>query len=354
MTTGSTTAGRLPHRAPTGGGADDLRVILSFDVEEHHRIEAAAGLAIDPGLAEHCAGRVGPPTRWILERLAEREIRATFFVVGQLALSHPDLVRAIVRAGHEVASHGWAHRRVHTFSPQAFREDVRRSVDVLAQITGEPVLGYRAPTFSIVRETAWALDTLAESGLLYDSSIYPVRHDRYGIPLAPRGPFLAVGTSRSVLEFPPATLRIGGVSLPIGGGGYFRLLPPALLAWGIRQARRQCRPPVVMLYFHPWEFDPEQRKLPLRSADRFRTYVGIPRNRTRLEALLDRHRFAPRRRRGPSDPRPGRSHPAIRPPRRPDLALHDRHTADGFAGRSPGLPGRAANHWPAPHFLVQG
>jgi polysaccharide deacetylase family protein (PEP-CTERM system associated) len=269
-----------------------VRVVLSFDVEDHTRIEAASGLTIDPALREHYQGRVEPATCWILDQLARLEIQATFFIVGQVARSRPELVRAIQRSGHEVASHSWDHRRVHRFTPESFREDVVRSVDALEQITGVPVFGFRAPTFSVVRETGWALDVLSELGLLYDSSIYPVRHDRYGVPDAPRGPFLACGLERSILELPPATLRLLGANVPVGGGGYFRLLPLALMERAIRQARRQCRPAVVTLYFHPWEFDPGQPKLPLRGLNRLRTYVGLGRSRGRLSDLLTRHAFA--------------------------------------------------------------
>jgi polysaccharide deacetylase family protein (PEP-CTERM system associated) len=270
---------------------DPARIILSFDVEDHTRIEAAAGLTIDPALRAHYESRVVPATTWILDQLEQLAVQATFFIVGQVARNHPDLVRAIHRAGHEVASHSWDHRRVHRFSPESFREDLRRSVETLEQIMGEPVHGFRAPTFSVVRETSWALDVLAEAGLLYDSSIYPVRHDRYGVPDAPRGPFVAWGREQSILEIPPATLRVLQANVPVGGGGYFRLLPLAVMERAVRQVRRECRPAVVMLYFHPWEFDPGQPKLPLRGLNRLRTYVGIGRSRGRLADLLARHSF---------------------------------------------------------------
>jgi len=152
-------------------------------------------------------------------------------------------------------------------------------------------VGYRAPTFSIVRETAWALDILAEAGFVYDSSIYPVRHDRYGVPGAPRGPFLARGKQHSILELPPATLRILGVNTPMGGGGYFRLFPLWFTQWALHQTGRYCRPAVAMLYFHPWEFDTEQERLPLGRLSSFRTYVGISRTRNRLQAIVSQHRF---------------------------------------------------------------
>jgi polysaccharide deacetylase family protein (PEP-CTERM system associated) len=266
-------------------------IILSFDVEEHYRIEAAAGLAISAELKEHYCSRLEPATQWILDQLAQHKIRATFFVVGQIAKHSPSVVRAIHEAGHEVASHGWDHQRVHHFTPESFSEDVRRSCDALEQVTGQQIVGYRAPTFSIVRETAWALDVLAELGILYDSSIYPVRHDRYGVPHAPRTPFRAKGSGRSILEIPPATLRLFANNVPVGGGGYFRLLPLFLVERALRQQiHGECHPSVAMLYFHPWEFDPRQRRLPLGRLNRFRTYSGIFRTRARLIALLSEHR----------------------------------------------------------------
>ncbi|HEY1379585.1 MAG TPA: XrtA system polysaccharide deacetylase [Gemmataceae bacterium] len=268
-----------------------MRIVLSFDVEEHHRIEAAAGLDVHPDLKGHYRERVGDCTRWLLDALARVEVRSTFFVVGQLAEHDPALVRAIAAAGHEVASHGWDHRRVLAMTPDQFREDLRRSKDALEAVTGRAVLGYRAPTFSVVRRTAWAVDVLAELGMAYDSSVYPVRHDRYGVPDAPRGPFLARGEEAAILELPPATLRVAGVNVPMGGGGYFRLFPLWVTERALRQTAADCRPPVAVLYFHPWEFDPGQARLPLRGLNRYRTYVGLGRTRGRLADLLGRYQF---------------------------------------------------------------
>jgi polysaccharide deacetylase family protein (PEP-CTERM system associated) len=268
-----------------------LQVVLSFDVEEHFRIEAAAGLTVSPALQADYTARVATATDWVVRQLEEHGVRATFFILGTVARDQPALVRALHRAGHEVASHGWDHRRLHHFTPAAFREDVRRSKDILEQLTGAPVLGYRAPTFSVVRQTAWAVEVLAELGLAYDSSIYPVWHDRYGVPEAPRWPFRVRGREHTLLELPPATLRVCGGHVPVGGGGYFRLLPPFLLGWALAQTARAGTPPVAVLYFHPWEFDPDQPRLPLQWLKGFRTYVGLTRSRPRLRTLLGRHRF---------------------------------------------------------------
>lgn len=268
------------------------QIVLTFDVEEHFRIEAAAGLSIGPALRETYCGRVVPSTYWLLDQLDRHDIRATFFIVGLVARHSPRLIQAIARRGHEVASHGWDHQRVCNFTPASFREDLRQSKDTLEQVTGEAVVGYRAPTFSIMRETAWAIDVLVELGLRYDSSIYPVRHDRYGVPGAPREPFLAIGGGSSILELPPATLRLLGTNIPVGGGGYFRLFPLGVMECAFRQVQGMLRPAVSTLYFHPWEFDPGQPRLPLRALNRFRTYVGINESRGRLVTLLGRHRFA--------------------------------------------------------------
>jgi polysaccharide deacetylase family protein (PEP-CTERM system associated) len=289
MKTISSGSARDVASAPTTVPQSEL--ILSFDVEEHWRIEQASGLAIDPALKDQSGSRVETTTYWILNLLERFGQTATFFIVGEIALKYPSLVRAIHRAGHEVASHSWEHRSLLSLTADEFREDTRKSKDTLEQVTGEAVLGYRAPTFSIVRKTAWALDILSELGFLYDSSIFPVYHDRYGVPDAPRTPFIAGGDREVILEFPPATLRLGGLNLPVGGGGYFRLFPLVVLLQGLRQLSRQGHPSGRMLYFHPWEFDPEQPRLLLSGIGRFRTYVGIGRSRDRLASLLGRHRF---------------------------------------------------------------
>lgn len=265
--------------------------ILSFDIEEHHRIEAAFGLSCPSDLQSEYARRMETTTRKILDRLAAFQAKATFFIVGEIAESHPKLVRDIADAGHEIGSHSHDHRRVNRFTPESFAEDLRTSKDRLEQAGGRAVRGFRAPTFSVMRETAWAIDVLAEVGFAYDSSIFPVRHDRYGIPDAPRTPFVAVGREREILELPPATWRILGQNLPVAGGGYFRLFPPFVMRAGLSQLARRTSPAVGMLYFHPWEFDPDQPKLPLKRLSKWRTYVGIGKSFDRLDRLLQRYPF---------------------------------------------------------------
>lgn len=265
--------------------------VASFDVEEHYRIEAAAGLTVSAELKADYAARMESTTRRLLDQLATAKVAATFYIVGEIARSHPQLIRDIHAAGHEIGSHSWDHRRVHRFNPDSFREDLRTSKDALEQAAGTPIFGFRAPTFSVMKDTGWAIDVLAETGFEYDSSIFPVRHDRYGIPDAPRGPFIAIGKEREILELPPLTYRVSRLNLPVAGGGYFRLFPLFMMKAGLRQAARNPAPQVGMLYFHPWEFDPDQPRLPLSRLARWRTYVGVRRTTARLARLLESFPF---------------------------------------------------------------
>lgn len=269
-----------------------MSVCFTFDIEEHDRIEAAAGYECPPDAKLDYARRMESCTRWLLEVLAEFESRSTFFIVGQIAQTHPKLVRDIAEAGHEVACHSWDHQRVHRLNREEFREDVRRAKGELESAAGQPVLGYRAPTFSITRETAWAIDVLSEEGMTYDSSVFPVHHDRYGVPDAPRVPFLARGDERTLLELPPVTYSLLGKNLPTAGGGYFRLFPSSIIRASIRQTLGNPLG-LPVLYFHPWEFDPDQPRLPLSRLSRFRTYVGIKTARKRFRNLLSRYRSQP-------------------------------------------------------------
>jgi polysaccharide deacetylase family protein (PEP-CTERM system associated) len=276
------------HRYSVEAAESPGIVVLSFDIEEHHRIEAAVGTECCSELRLHYARRMEAATMTILDRLSATGVKATFFIVGEIARNHPGLIRRIAAEGHEIGSHSWDHRRVHSFTVASFRDDLRRSIAVLEDISGTPVVGYRAPTFSLMRSTAWAVDVLAEVGLRYDSSIFPVRHDRYGVPDAPRIPFLAAGRRAEILEIPPATWRVLGQNLPVAGGGYFRLFPTQFLHAGVSQLRKLGG--VSMLYFHPWEFDPDQPRLPLSRLSSWRTYVGIRHNLCRLERLIHRYR----------------------------------------------------------------
>jgi len=233
---------------------------------------------------ERLPSRVERNAERILALFARRGVRATFFILGWIAERHPQLVRAIAEAGHEVASHGFSHVRVTEQEPEEFRRDVTHTRSVLEELSGRAVLGFRAASFSIGASNLWALDVLAEAGYRYSSSVYPVRHDFGGMPGAPRFPFRRGGDG--LLEIPVTTVRVGRRNLPCGGGGYFRLFPYALSRWAIgRVTRGEGRPAVF--YFHPWEIDPGQpRQQGLALKTRFRHYLNLERMERRLERLL--------------------------------------------------------------------
>ncbi len=264
---------------------------MSVDVEEYFHASALERVA--PRTAwESLPSRVVPTTRQLLALFAGRQVRATFFVLGWVAERHPELVREIASAGHEIASHGHWHQIVYTLAPDAFREDVRRSKGVLEEIAGRQVLGYRAPSFSITRQSLWALDVLIEEGYRYDASIFPVRHDRYGIPDAPRHPYALCRPGGRLDEVPPSTVRLAGQNLAVAGGGYFRLLPYGWTRAGLARLNRQEKRPAIF-YLHPWEVDAQQPRLDVGWATRVRHYGNLARTQARLARLLDEFRFAP-------------------------------------------------------------
>jgi polysaccharide deacetylase family protein (PEP-CTERM system associated) len=267
------------------------RNILTFDVEEYFQVSGFAGVV--RGREEGFERRVVPQTLRVLDILDEHAARATFFVLGAAVNPCPGLVGEISRRGHEVASHGWSHECLHERSPEAFRADLRMSRTFLEGITGTAVLGYRAPSFSIRRENRWALRVLAEEGFRYDSSIVPVRHDRYGIPGAhPHAGAVPAGAGRSILEVPPLTRRTPIGRVVAGGGGWFRLFPLWWTVGALRCANAKGRPGV--LYFHPWEFDPGQPLVPGVSAlARFRHRVGLRGAERKLRGILAGGRFGP-------------------------------------------------------------
>jgi polysaccharide deacetylase family protein (PEP-CTERM system associated) len=217
--------------------------------------------------------------------LEERNIKATFFVLGWIADHYPQIVRDIVNQGHELASHGCNHLRVSELSPQAFLQDVTRSKQLLEDLGGVSVAGYRAPSFSIGKNNLWALDSLQQAGYLYSSSIYPIRHDHYGMPDAPRFKFQPRGTA-GIFELPITTVRLFGRNLPSSGGGYFRLLPYTVSHWLMQHVNRVDQQPCIF-YCHPWEFDPQQpRQQHIDLKTRFRHYVNLSRSEGRFRALL--------------------------------------------------------------------
>lgn len=260
-----------------------LRNALTIDVEDYFQVSAFA-----PHIARadwpRLECRVEANIERILLLLEARRIHATFFTLGWIAERYPAMLRRVAGAGHEVASHGYAHLRASEQSAAQFADDVRRSKSILEQLTGCAVLGYRAPSFSIGAANLWAFDVLQEAGYRYSSSIYPIRHDHYGMPDAPRFAWRPRGP-RGVLELPVSTVRLRGRNLPAGGGGYFRLMPYALSRWLLRRINSRDGQAGIF-YFHPWELDPGQPRPPgLSARTRFRHYLNLGRMEARLGRL---------------------------------------------------------------------
>jgi len=265
--------------------------MLSIDVEEYFQVEAAAA-AVSRDDWSGFPKRLDRQVDRLLQLLADRHVAATFFILGWVARHEPAVVRRIADAGHEIASHGMDHQMLGQLGPERFRRDLADCRRLLSDLTGQPVVGYRAPTFSLTHRTAWALDVLAEAGFVYDSSVFPIHHDRYGVPEAPRFPHQAVGPGGGeILEVPPLTVRLMRVNWPLGGGGYLRLLPARLIAHGLRRAEREGWQ--GMIYLHPWELDPDQPVLPMSRPARWRHRVNLKRTSRKLAWLLGRFRFAP-------------------------------------------------------------
>jgi polysaccharide deacetylase family protein (PEP-CTERM system associated) len=256
---------------------------LTVDVEDYFQVSAFEG-HIRREDWDKLPCRVEANTDRLLDVFAQHGAKATFFTLGWVAERYPELIKRIVAAGHELASHGYAHVRAYQQSPDEFRADVTKTKAMLEDISGSPVSGYRAASYSIGAKNLWALDVLGEAGYQYSSSIYPIRHDLYGMPEAPRFPFRHNGTG--ILEVPVTTVQLFNHNLPGGGGGYFRLFPYALSRWAVRRVNKRDRQP-AMFYFHPWEIDPEQpRQSGISFKTRFRHYLNLDRMETRLTKLL--------------------------------------------------------------------
>jgi len=263
---------------------------LTVDVEDYFHVAAfAPNIQRDSWSSRE--SRVVGNTQKLLDIFAQFDVRGTFFVLGWVAERHPQLVRDIAARGHEIACHGFSHRLVYEQSPQEFYEETLRAKSLLEDITGSAVLGYRAASYSIVRKSLWALDILVELGFAYDSSIFPVRHDRYGIPDAERAPHrMSTPAGKSIVEWPLATARVFGCRIPVAGGGYFRLLPYWLSRWGLASINRRDLQPFIF-YLHPWEIDPKQPRVSASWLSRFRHYTNLGQCEERLRRVLGEFRF---------------------------------------------------------------
>ncbi len=267
--------------------------VLTVDVEEYFHPNAMDA-AVAPEQWDRLPHRVDGNTYRVLDLLDACGVRATCFVLGWVAERWPRLVAEIARRGHEVACHGYAHRLVYKLGPAAFRADVARGKRLLEDCLGTPVVGFRAASYSIVAETLWALDILIEEGFEYDSSIFPIHHDLYGIPGFHRFPVRLRCGAGEITEIPPSTVRLGGRNWPVAGGGYLRLFPYAVTRWAIRRINAQDGA-AALVYVHPWEFDRDQPRLPAPLTSRLRQYTNLHRTETRLRRLLRDFEFAPLR-----------------------------------------------------------
>ena len=276
-----------PARDAQASAPAPIANAMSIDVEDWFQV-AAFDRHIERSQWDSLECRVERNLERILALLDRYDAKATFFTLGWIAERYPAIIRAIVAGGHELASHGYGHQRVSDLTPEGFREDLMRARVALEDIGGVAVHGYRAPSFSIGRDNLWAHDVLAETGHRYSSSVYPIAHDHYGMPEAPR---FAWRTQAGIVEIPPSSLRMMGRNLPASGGGYFRLLPYSVSRWSLRRINRLDGQPAIF-YFHPWEVDPEQPRVANAGAkSKFRHYLNLHRTEERLARLLQDFRW---------------------------------------------------------------
>jgi len=265
---------------------------MTVDVEDYFHV-AALSQSIDRSQWNQMEYRAEASTRLLLDLFDSSQIKATFFVLGWVAKRSPELIREIHGRGHEVASHGMSHKLVYNQTPDEFSSETFESKALLEDIIGARVLGYRASTYSITNRSLWALDILKEAGFVYDSSIFPIHHDLYGIPDAPQVPSrIATPKGATLVEFPMSTAPMFGIRLPVSGGGYFRLLPYWLTRAGLRKLNVQLQRPFIF-YLHPWEVDPAQPRIKTGFKSRLRHYTNLSRCEVRLRRLIAEFRFAP-------------------------------------------------------------
>ena len=262
---------------------------LTIDVEDYYHVSAFESVVRFEDW-DCYESRVERNTHRILDILDENKTKATFFVLGWVAERQPKLVQAIHQRGHEVASHGYAHRKVYTQTPVQFRDETRRSKRIIEEIIGQPVIGYRAASYSIIKKSLWALEILAEEGFKYDSSIFPVIRYRYGIPGCPRFPHTIEVNGSRLMEYPLSTVRVSGINIPIAGGGYMRLFPYRFTRWGLRRINMLEKKPVIF-YLHPWEIDPAQPRIKANILSRLRHYSNLDKGEEMLIRLIREFRF---------------------------------------------------------------
>ncbi len=260
---------------------------MTVDVEDYFQVAAFDAL-ISPSEWDSLAYRAGESTRKLLDLFDENNVKATFFTLGWVARRDPDLIRQIVSRGHELASHGFSHQKVFTQTQKEFSDDLLKSKKLLEDLSGERILGYRAPSFSIDERNEWAFDVLKECGFIYSSSTYPIAHDHYGTPSWPTKPYTL---PNGLLELPQSTVEMMNKRLPVGGGGYFRLFPLLLSNYLLNKFHNQHDHPYIF-YFHPWEIDSEQPKVAGASAkSAFRHYVNLSRMEKKIAAMCERHQW---------------------------------------------------------------
>ena len=262
---------------------------LTVDVEDYFQVSAFANSIDQDEWGKHPL-RVAGNTHKLLDLFDQYQVKATFFILGWVAEREKNLVLEIAKRGHEVACHGYSHQLVYNQSPEVFRQETIRAKNILEDIIQQPVRGYRAASYSITEKSQWALDILAETGFVYDSSIFPVRHDRYGMLDTPEHPYrLETPAGHSIIEFPLSTAKILNYRLPVAGGGYFRLYPYWLSKMGLQQINRQQKP--FIFYLHPWEIDPEQPRIDASWLSRFRHYNNLDKCEARLRNLMTDFKF---------------------------------------------------------------
>ncbi len=284
-----TNSGHISERSTGGADAVPRAHVLSVDVEDYFQVEAFAGHVARESW-ERWPSRVVENTQRVLDLFEAHQARGTFFFVGWVAARFPNLVREAQARGHEIACHSYWHRTVYRLTPKEFREDTHRAKRVIEDACGTAVQGYRAPSWSITKDCLWALDILAEEGFTYDSSIYPIHHDLYGVPGAKRFPYTHdCANGLPLREFPPATLRFAGTNFPVAGGGYLRIFPSAYTELAFRKFESMRER--VVVYLHPWELDPEQPRIRAPLKSRLRHYTNLGRMKSRVETILERHKF---------------------------------------------------------------